>query len=184
MDTPTLHFSRRAITTGLFAMGGLAAVAGLAGCGFRLRGSGVLLVFQSLEFRGSGSLPVVQQLEDQLRASGVAIVSPQAAEPSATPPSPDVVLTIVQDQRERVVVGTAIAGQVRELQLRHTVRFHLRTARGKELIEDATIQQVRELSYSETQALAKEAEEALLFDDMRSGVVRQIMTRLAAVRSL
>jgi LPS-assembly lipoprotein len=64
------------------------------------------------------------------------------------------------------------------------VRFHLRTPTGKELIEEASIQQVRELSYSETQALAKEAEEELLFNDMRSGVVRQIMTRLAAVRSL
>lgn len=184
MDTPTPHLSRRAITNGLFALGGLIALGGLAGCGFRLRGSGVLLVFQSLEFRGSGSLPVVQQLEDQLRASGVAIVSTQAAEPGATPPQPDVVLTIVQDQRERVVAATAVAGQVRELQLRHTVRFHLRTARGKELIEDATIQQIRELSYSEAEALSKEAEEALLFDDMRNGVVRQIMTRLAAVRSL
>ena len=184
MDTVAPHLSRRAITKGLFALGGLTAVGGVAGCGFRLRGSGVVLVFQSLEFRGSGSLAVVQPLEDQLRASGVAVVSPQPAEPGATPPLPDVVLTIVQDQRERVVVGTAIAGQVRELQLRHTVRFHLRTARGKELIEDATIQQVRELSYSEAEALAKEAEEALLFDDMRNGVVRQIMTRLAAVRSL
>jgi LPS-assembly lipoprotein len=64
------------------------------------------------------------------------------------------------------------------------VRFHVRTPTGKELIDEVTIQQVRELSYSETQALAKEAEEELLFRDMRSGVVRQIMTRLAALRSL
>lgn len=172
------------MTSSLLALGSLAVAGGLAGCGFRLRGSGVTLAFKSIELRGAGSVAVVQQLQDQLRASGVTVVEPQPAAQGTSPVEPDVVLTLLQDQRERVVVGTAVAGQVRELQLRHTVRFHLRTPTGKELIEEATIQQVRELSYSETQALAKEAEEALLFDDMRSGVVRQIMTRLAAVRSL
>lgn len=183
MNTVTPHLPRRWATTRLLALAAWAAV-GSAGCGFRLRGSGVALAFQSLALRGSGSVALVQQLQDQLRASGVSVLEPQPAQPGATPAVPDVVLTLLQDQRERVVVGTAVAGQVRELQLRHTVRFHLRTASGKALIEEATIQQVRELSYSETQALAKEAEEALLFDDMRSSVVRQIMTRLAAVRSL
>ena len=181
----TLHpISRRTLTAGLLALGGLATAGGLAGCGFRLRGSGVTLAFQSLEMRGSGSLVVVQQLQDQLRASGVQIVEPQPAAQSQVPTQADVILTILHDQRERVVVGTAVAGQVRELELRHTVRFHVRTPTGKELIDEVTIQQVRELSYSETQALAKEAEEELLFRDMRSGVVRQIMTRLAALRSL
>ena len=184
MNNAAPHFSRRWVTSSLLALGSLAAAGGLAGCGFRLRGSGVTLAFQSIELRGAGSVAVVQQLQDQLRASGVTVVEPQPAAQGTTPVVPDVVLTLLQDQRERVVVGTAVAGQVRELQLRHTVRFHLRTPTGKELIEEATIQQVRELSYSETQALAKEAEETLLFDDMRSGVVRQIMTRLAAVRSL
>lgn len=184
MSNVAPHLSRRWVTSSLLALGGFVALGGLAGCGFRLRGSGVTLTFQSIELRGSGSMAMMQQLQDHLRASGVAIVEPQPGMQGATPVVPDVILTLLQDQRERVVVGTAIAGQVRELQLRHTVRFHLRTPKGKELIEEATIQQVRELSYSETQALAKEAEEALLFDDMRSGVVRQIMTRLAAVRSL
>lgn len=185
MNNAAPHLSRRLALSGLFTLGGLAAVGGLAGCGFRLRGSGVMLAFQSIEFRGAGSVAVVQQLRDQLRASGVAVVEqPQPTVQGAAPVVADVVLTVLHDQRERVVVGTAVAGQVRELQLRHTVHFHLRTPKGKDLIEEATIQQVRELSYSETQALAKEAEEALLFDDMRSGVVRQIMMRLAAVRSL
>jgi LPS-assembly lipoprotein len=184
MDNAAPHLSRRWATSSLFALGSLAAVGGLTGCGFRLRGSGVSLAFKSIELRGSGSVALVQQLQDQLRASGVDVVMPQPAAQSIPPMVPDVILTLLQDQRERVVVGTAVAGQVRELQLRHTVRFHLRTPTGKELIEEAALQQVRELSYSETQALAKQAEEALLFDDMRSGVVRQIMTRLAAVRSL
>jgi LPS-assembly lipoprotein len=184
MNTATHLVSRRTLNSGFLALGSLAAIGGLAGCGFRLRGSGVALAFQSLELRGSGNIELVQEIQDNLRASGVHIVEHQPAAQGRTPTQPDVILTLLQDQRDRVVVGTAVAGQVRELQLRHTVRFHLRTPKGKELIEEATIQQVRELSYSETQALAKEAEEALLFDDMRSGVVRQIMTRLAAVRSL
>jgi LPS-assembly lipoprotein len=184
MNNAAPHFSRRWVTTRLLTLGSLAAAGGLTGCGFRLRGSGVALAFQSVELRGSGSVAVVQQLQDHLRTSGVTVVAPQPRLSDSAPLAPDVVLTLLQDQRERVVVGTSIAGQVRELQLRHTVRFHVRTPRGKELIEESTIQQVRELSYSETQALAKEAEEALLFDDMRHGVVRQIMARLAAIRNL
>jgi LPS-assembly lipoprotein len=184
MNTALQPISRRTLNTGFLVLGGLAAAGGLAGCGFRLRGSGVTLAFQSLEMRGVGSVAVVQQLQDQLRASGVQLMTPQPAKPDEAPTPPEVVLTILHDQRERVVVGAAVAGQVRELELRHTVRFHVRTPTGKELIEEATIRQVRELSYSETQALAKEAEEELLFNDMRSGVVRQIMTRLAALRSL
>jgi LPS-assembly lipoprotein len=97
---------------------------------------------------------------------------------AAPPPAADVILHVLQDQRERVVVGTTAAGQVRELALRRRVRFALRTPAGVELIPETELSQERELSFSETVVLGKEAEEALLFDDMRVALVRQILAML------
>jgi LPS-assembly lipoprotein len=82
------------------------------------------------------------------------------------------------------VIGSSSAGQVREFQLRLRFSFKLRTPQDKELIEQAEILQQRDISYNESAALAKEAEEALLYRDMQSDLVQQIMRRLAAIRTL
>jgi LPS-assembly lipoprotein len=96
----------------------------------------------------------------------------------------EVVLDVLQEARERVVVGLNSAGQVRELQLRLRFRFRLRTPDGKLLIPDTEILQQRDLSFNESVVLSKEAEEALLYRDMQTDVVQQLMRRLAAVREL
>jgi LPS-assembly lipoprotein len=73
---------------------------------------------------------------------------------------------------------------VREFQLRSVVRFRLRTPQGRELIPETELVQQRDISFNESAVLAKEAEEALLYRDMQSDVVQQIMRRLAAVTEL
>lgn len=162
-------------------MAGLAALA--SGCGFRLRGQGLTFAFRTLRVQAGADSDVLQSLRAQLQASGVQLLRPAAADgATAVAPLPDVVLHILQDQRERVVVGTTTAGQVRELLLRRRLRFALRTPDGRELIEPSELLQERELSFAETVVLGKEAEEALLFDDMRAALVRQLLVRLAAVR--
>ena len=100
------------------------------------------------------------------------------------PTQAQVVLKVLGEQREKVVVGVYSSGQVREFQLRLRVRFRLDTPQGRELIDDAEIVQQRDISYSETAALAKETEEALLFRDMQSDIAQQIQRRLAAVKQI
>ena len=95
-----------------------------------------------------------------------------------------VVFDVLGETRERVVVGLNAAGQVRELQLRLRFRFKLRTPDGKLLIPDTELLQQRDISFSESVVLSKEAEEALLYRDMQSDIVQQLLRRLAAVRSL
>lgn len=56
------------------------------------------------------------------------------------------------------------------------------TPAGQELIAPTELLQTRDVSYNETQALAKEAEEALLMRNMQSDMVQQLLRRLAAVR--
>ena len=94
----------------------------------------------------------------------------------------EVVLDSLNDQRERVIVSTNSAGQVREIVLRTRFRFRLRTAGGVVLIPETELLLEREISFNETAVLANEAEERLLYRDMQSDVVQQLMRRLAAVR--
>lgn len=164
----------------------LTGVAGaLAGCGFRLQGQGVKMAFSSLRLNGMGDSAVLQDLRAQLRASGVQVFDASApVVPGAAAVQPDVVLDVLKDQRERVVVGSTAAGQVRELQLRVRWTFRLRTPNGKELIAPQEMLLERDLSFTETQVLGKEMEEALLYRDMENDVVRQVMRRLASVKGL
>ena len=173
--------SRRAWLRGaaLSALGaGLAS--GLTACGFRLRGTGLRMPFDRLRLNVPTESELVRDLRLQLQAAGVEVVG--AVPPGRPAVPPDAVLDILQDQREREVVGTTAAGQVRELQLRYRVRYQLRTVAGRELVGPTELLQERDLSFSETQVLGKEMEEALLYRDMQSALVRQLMTRLAAVK--
>ncbi|MNT48291.1 LPS-assembly lipoprotein RlpB [compost metagenome] len=97
-------------------------------------------------------------------------------------PTADAILDVLQEQQERAVVGLNASGQVRELQLRLRIRFRLRTPAGAELIPETELLQQRDISYNETIALAKEAEEALLYRNMRTDLVQQLMRRLAAAK--
>lgn len=156
----------------------LLAAAPLAACGFRLRGVPEF-GFGTLYIAAPGTSPLARELQRTLAGSGSQL---QVLRDPATLPTAQAILDILQEQQERVVVGQSAAGQVRELQLRLRVRFRLRTPAGVELIPGTEILQQRDISYNETIALAKEAEEALLFRTMQTDIVQQLMRRLAAVR--
>ncbi|MDM7942061.1 MAG: LPS assembly lipoprotein LptE [Hydrogenophaga sp.] len=162
----------------------LAATAlGLSGCGFALR-QAPTFAFGTLRLQGMEGTQVSRELREALQANGVRVLT--SATP-ATGPGAQVaqaVLTVLVDQRERVVVGQTAAGQVRELQLRTRFVFRLRTPADKILIDDTELLLERDISFNETQVLAKDAEEAMLFRDMRGDVVQQVIRRLAAVKSL
>ena len=154
----------------------------LPGCGFALRGA-PRFAFESLRVQGSDSTPVARELQLTLEDAGVRVFN------NSLPASPEgetgqVVLAVLTDQRERTVVGQTAAGQVRELQLRTRFRIRLTTAQGAQLLDDTELLLERDISYSETAALAKEAEEALQYRDMQRDIVQQVMRRLSAVTDL
>jgi LPS-assembly lipoprotein len=98
--------------------------------------------------------------------------------------TPQVILDVIKDQREKVAVGVGVAGQVREFQITQRLTIRLHTPDGKTLIDDADLLQTRQISYTESAALAKESEEATLNRDMQSDLVVQVMRRLASIKSL
>lgn len=159
----------------LFALGAAAAV--LSGCGFRLRQTSEL-PFRTVYAGFSVTSPLGAELSRQLRGSGRIELLTEAKQAQQA----DVILDILQEQRQRVVVGTNATGQVRELQLRMVVSFRLRSPEGVEWIEPAQVEQQRDLSFNETAALSKEIEEAMLYRDMQNDIVQQIVRRLSRVK--
>jgi LPS-assembly lipoprotein len=170
-SSPSWAARRRA----LLHMAAGAAVLGLNGCGFALR-KAPTFAFKTVRMAGSVGTPVAAELQRALATNGLQVVTGGAAA--------DVVLTVTTDQRERIAVGQTAAGQVRELQLRTRFTFRLRTAADKDLIEDTELLLERDLSFSETAVLSKAAEEELLYRDMASDAVQQVVRRMAAVKSL
>jgi|CXWL01.1.fsa_nt_gi LPS-assembly lipoprotein len=162
---------RRAALGALTGLAGLAAL-GLGGCGFQLR-QPPKLAFASIALTGfAPRSPLAEELRRQL-ALHVRLLD--------TPPKADVVLHALVDAREKSVVASTSAAQVREVQLRLKFNFRAQTPAGRELIPGAELLMKRDLSYSETAALAKEQEEAELFREMQADVVAQVLRRLAAV---
>ncbi|MEO7338988.1 MAG: LPS assembly lipoprotein LptE [Caldimonas sp.] len=154
----------------------LVALAGsLAGCGFELKRAPELR-FRTIQLVGFGPRsPLAAELRSSVNASVTTTVVDAAAQAQ-------VVLEALTDAREKNVVASTAAGQVTEFQLRSRFRFRLRTTAGKELIPPTEILQSRDLSYTESAALAKEQEEATLYRSMQADIVSQVMRRLASVQ--
>ena len=167
---------KRRTAVALLAQASLASVL-LAGCGFKLRGS------QSFGFQTLAVLPhpggaVAIELRRSFGDS-VRVLAPDAALTQA-----QLVLEILQEQREKTVVGINSSGQVREFQLRIRVSYRIRTPQGRELVPASEILQQRDISFNESAVLAKEAEEGLLYRDMQTDIVQQLMRRLAVVKEI
>ncbi len=150
--------------------------AGLASCGFKLRTSRDF-AFTRIAITPNPGGAVAQELR---RSFGDAVHVLAADEPLT---QAQLVLSLGNELREKVVVGVNSAGQVREFQLRLRVQLHLRNAQGKGLMEGVEILQQRDISFNESAVLAKEAEEILLYRDMQTDIVQQILRRLSTVQA-
>ena len=153
------------------------AALALAACGFELR-KAPEFAFQSIAIPAASAVAI--ELRRTLASAGTAKVLPAGAKPEEA----QVILDILSEARDKVVVGINASGQVREFQLRSRLHFRLRTPQGKELIPDTELAQQRDVSFNESAVLAKESEEGLLYRDMQTDLVQQLMRRIAAVKTL
>ncbi len=162
--------SSRRLLLATLACGSAAA---LAGCGFQLRRPPELN-FQSIALTGFAPRSLLaEELRRQLLLQVRVLEAPDKAQ---------VVLHALEDQRERSVVASTSAAQVRELQLRLKLNFRAHTPGGRELIPRSELLLQRDMSYSENAALAKEFEEAELFRELQADLVGQVLRRLAAIQ--
>jgi LPS-assembly lipoprotein len=149
------------------------AAALLSGCGFQLRGQ-AQLPFETLYIPGGS--PLVVELKRNVAAASKTRVVDIVGDAQA-------VLGFTAELRDKVILSFNTAGRVSEYQLRYRVGFRVTDPKGDRVyLPTSEILLTRDISYSDAQVLAKEAEEALLYRDMQSDMVQQILRRLVAAK--
>lgn len=148
----------------------------LSACGFRLRGA-PSFPFSSLFLQAPAGSPLTREVLRHLATAGstLTIVLPPAASNTA-----EVTLRLLGEHRSRIILAKTVSGQVREVELRLTTRFSLVDKDGRVWIEETELFQKRDMSYSESLALAKDEEEAALYRNMYADMAQQILRRLEA----
>ncbi|MFV5214516.1 LPS assembly lipoprotein LptE [Azonexus caeni] len=153
----------------------LILVAALAGCGFHLRGAGGnTLPYKTMAIALPETADVRIWLERHIRGSGTEIV--------ADPKAAEAVFQQLEDNRQKTILSVNAQGRVREYRLQLTYRFRLVNAKGDEIVAPNELSLSRDFSFDDSQVLAKDVEERLLWRDMSSDLVNQIMRRLSIVK--
>ena len=166
--SPTVR--RRLLRTGAV----LAAAALACGCGFQLRGS-TGLPFKTMYASFPPTSAIGPDFRRMVRISG-------ETELVERPEQAEVRFEVQGEVREKEIVGFSSTGRPREYQLRLRVTFRLLDAKGLELIPNTVLLLRREITTTDTQVVAKEQEEALLYREMQADMVQQLLRRLSAVK--
>ena len=146
----------------------------LAACGFQLRGS-YALPYESIYIAGADYSLIVAGLKRAIRASGSTRLADSTQDAQAT-------FLPTNELREPVVLSLSSSGRVREKRLRYIYSYRIIDQKGRDLVLPGTVQLNRDLTYADSDALAKTQEEDLLWRDMENDLVQQLMRRLAAAK--
>ena len=93
------------------------------------------------------------------------------------------ILFISSAIEEKKVLTLNAQGQVREFSLLYRLNFNAKDSAGKVLIPSTELALQSSMAFSESQALAKETEERMIFADLRGDAVSQIIRRLTRISS-
>lgn len=151
----------------------LAALAAAA-CGFQLRGA-YSLPFETLYIAQpeSSELHAVIKRNVEASTSTRIVRSPQEAQAT---------LTVLGDSPLKKILSLNSAGRVREYQLERTFTFRVTDPKGQEFLPQSTIRISRDMTFDDAAVLSKQAEETLLWRDIQTDLVQQLLRRLAAAR--
>lgn len=155
----------------------VALAASLAACGFELRGSTsqYSMPFRSIYLAIDDTSALGNELRRNLRAGDKVDVVLDPAKAEAR-------FDVLSENRGKAILSLNSQGRVREYLLTYTLVFSVRNTKGGELLAPTEITLKRALTFNESQVLAKEQEEGLLYRDMQADLVQQILRRLAAVK--
>lgn len=146
----------------------------LVACGFKLRGEQDIPL-ESIFIQVPFNSPIGAEISRNLRAvSQVKIVTVRK--------DAKAIFELMGERREREVLAINAQGRAREYQLRMSANFRVVSPTGEELLPPTTVTARRDISVNETDYLARESEEALLYRDMQTDLVRQMINRLAAIK--
>jgi len=143
----------------------------LSACGFHLRGQAGMPFATLYLDAANPNTALIGDLRSNLEANKIRLVN--SAEQA------DVVLNIVSEIPEKHILTLGGSGRVNEFQLIYRVSLRAYDLRQQDWIPAEDMVLRRDYTYSDTQVLAKESEEALIYQSMRSDMVQQILRRLS-----
>jgi LPS-assembly lipoprotein len=146
------------------------ACALLAACGFQLRGT-ASLPFESI-YVPNATTGIALDLKRNIRSSTNTRVLDEAKGAEA-------LLQFTEESRRKEILSLSAAGRVSEYRLIYRVAFRVSDGKGGDFLAPSTVMLTRDMTYDDAQVLAKETEEQLLFRDMQSDMVQQIMRRIS-----
>ncbi|MGE5769472.1 MAG: LPS assembly lipoprotein LptE, partial [Betaproteobacteria bacterium] len=88
----------------------------------------------------------------------------------------------LQDSRGQTILSVNAQGRARELRLTLTYRFRIVDAKGRELVGPNEVSLSRDVTYDDSNVLAKDLEQSLLWRDMNNDLVNQIVRRLTIIK--
>ena len=152
----------------------LAAV--LAGCGFHLRGTlSGNLPYKTMHIALPETAEVRIWLERYINAAGSTEIVDQASQADAT-------FQQLIDTRQKTILSVNAQGRVREYRLQLNYTFRVVNQKGQVLIPPNEINLMRDITFDDSNVLAKDLEEGLLWRDMNNDLVNQIMRRLSIIK--
>jgi LPS-assembly lipoprotein len=152
----------------------LALSGGLVACGYHLRGEQAL-PFDSIYLGFPPNSPLGAELARSIRAGSRTQVVDDRARAQA-------ILEVLGEAREREVLAVNAQGRTREYQLRLRFAFRVHDGKGGEYVPANTVAIQRDIAFNESQVLAREAEESVMFREMSYDLVQQVLRRLAAAQ--
>jgi LPS-assembly lipoprotein len=142
----------------------------LAACGFHLRDS-FALPFQKLYVKSPNDYaPFITELKYAFQTNHVQITeSPEQAQ---------LTLQIVSETTDKQILSLNGAGRVIEYRLQYRISLRAYDQKQQDWIAPQEILLRRDFPYDDTQIIAKQQEEAMLYLNMRGDAVEQVIRRL------
>lgn len=144
----------------------------LAACGFHLRGQeAFVLPFKTLYVQSPNDYtPFINALKIAIETNDVKIAD--------TPDQAELTLQIVSETQDRQILSLSGAGRVLQYRLQYRISLRAYDKQQQEWLAPQEVTLHRDFSYDDSQVLAKEQEEALLYKDMRIDAVQAVLRRL------
>lgn len=155
-------------------LGGLAALAALGGCGFRLRGRlEIPPGYRPLLIEAPAQSSVAAIIRERMLASGIEVTrDPQAAR---------LRLKIYTERRDARVAAVDLKGKTLAWELHYLVDVEAFTSEGKVLLPRQTLDLSRIFDNPDIEVLGKQIEQEQIYADLAAEAADRILMRLRAV---
>jgi LPS-assembly lipoprotein len=146
----------------------------LTGCGFHLQGSGSLPegMRRFYVITADEVTPFAVELRRAIERSGGQMTNTSA--------EADTVVRIQRDRSGRRVLSVSARNTPQEYEIFYTIEYSVDRG-GKEVLESQPLEMIRNLSFDETQLLAKDREEAIIREAMARDLAMLVARRLESL---